>query len=409
MATFKFIKWAPDATPLKSAEKPVDAIAPKANKDRFMAIKDSSFDLIVRRKKYIEKRIRDAAELTKFNKKATVDMPVVMLIPLGSLEIVLDVQRPLDEGHVIDIMVNWDSRNFGTPKGAYDPIRKKYSITEGHHRVIAFRDKIRMGHFPNINPADWEKVTIQVEVTILEVNAGVTDYSICREQFLGENGGYKMAATEFDKLQNEVSAKLVDSPYIVTKPVYERAAKRYLSLKKEGITCTHTKDAVNRGKAGSFTGVRYLRDKSLTDEEVVKIAKHHKAYWRHEPMSDVEILPIRNLLREIENSPIYNAKDKAMIAEKDKFLLYCNATVHAVAGDWDNFQALAQETWGAMCAKVRQTTDKIPDDMSLSLLIQLVQKANYTHPCISAGWYTKYVYNNTPLFNCLAPAKQKLF
>lgn len=407
--SFKFSKWAPDTSAIKKADMPVDVIAPRPMNERFIPLAERSIDLITRRITDIKKRIKENAEKNASNKVGLKDMPTVKKIPLGKLEIVIDVQRPLDEEHVIDIIVHWDSRFFRTPKGSYDPIRGTYCITDGQHRLIAFREKIRLGHFPEIKPEDWEKVEVLVEITDLDVHDGVVDYSPCREQFLGENGGYTKKVSEMDKFLNEVSGKIVDSPNKETKPEYERAARRYQWLKDKKITCVHTKDGTNGVKSSAFTGVRYLRDQSLTDDEVQKIAKHHHDYWRHEVMSDVEILPIAKLIRLIEKNAYYNSKDKRKVTEKDTFLRNCNATVQAVAGDWENYQLLAQKVWGTMCSDVRKTDEKVPDDLSLALLLQLTKIAGSTHPSIDGTWYNKYVYNDTTLFDCLDKAKQALF
>lgn len=407
MQQFKFSDWKPVVG--KVDDMPTDAIAPKPDSERFVKLKDRVPDLSERRKKYILKKMVEMADAVERNKTSMNDLPRLQKVALGKLVIVTDVQRPLDENHVIDIILKWDSRNFRTPKCSYDPLRDEIGVTDGQHRVIALRERIIMGLVPECDPDDWENFEIWVEITDLEVNNGVTDYSPCREQFLGENGNYTKKVEEFDMLLNEVAGKLVDSPNQETKPEYEKAARRYLMLKNEGITCVHTRDKKNRVKASSFTGVRYLRDESLTDAEVLAIAKHHHAYWRHDPMSDIEILPVARLIREIEGSSYYNSKDKSKVKEKDDFLLKCNAVIHNVAGDWDNFKNIAVETWKEMCTSVRQTEDAVPDDLSLALLLQLTKKAGATHPSIKHSWYTKYKFNNTELFNCLSAEKQALF
>jgi hypothetical protein len=410
LGNFAFTIWVPNTKKVQASQKPNDMVAPLPDKLRFVAVKDRCSDLSTRRGKYITKLANKSQEKNKFNKTTLSEMPTLKKIALGDLEIVIDVQRPVDENHVIDIIINWDSRHFGTPKGAYDPVRKRYCITEGQHRILALRERIKMGlHNDEVAPEDWEKFEIWVEVITLDQHQGSTDYSICREVFLGENGGYKLPITEIDLFKNEVAGKLIDSPNKMTKEEYERAAKRYQILLNNGSIPVHTKDKANSVKSGAFPHVRYLRDKSLTDDEVEQIAKHHNTYWKHEPWAAAEVLPIRNLFRMIESNPYFNSKDKQKVKERDDFLLACNATVQAVAGDWSNFQELTQETWGVLCTDVRQTEDKIPDDLSLTFLLQLVQRAGYAYPGIKKDWYKKYEYEKTTMFDCLSTTKKALF
>ena len=408
-STFKFTDWKPNTSKVAKTKLPVDVCAPLSASDRFINIEDRCSDILERRKDFINKRFKETAEANKHNKTDTKDMPKIVYVPLGECMFVVDVQRPLDENHVIDIIVNWDSRNWRTPKGSYDPVLKRYGITDGQHRVIAFRDRIRLGLFPDIKSEDWRSVLIPLEVTDLEVKDNVVDYSPAREQFLGENGGYTKKVSEMDKFMNEVAGKLIDSPTVETKPEYERAARYYTAMKKKGVTPVHSTDEGNSSKPGAFTAVRYLRGKKpITFKQLETLIDHHYDYARHEPIADIEVLPIIKLRDEIEEYGWYDDKDTAKVKETEKLFRYINAVVHEF-GDWGNFQSIAEQVWNERCKK-RHVKESVPADLSMALLLQLVQKAGYTFSGFDQGWYKKYEFgNNMSLFSCLNKDDQVKF
>jgi hypothetical protein len=406
--TFKFDKWVPNTKPVPVNKLPHDVCAPLTDAQRFVKIQDRSFKLIDTRKEYIQKRLEEAVERTKKNRKGKKDLPKVIKVRLGDCMFVVDVQRPLDENHVIDIIIEWDSRNWRTPKGSWDPVRKLYGITDGQHRVIAYRERIRLGLVKGIKPEDWEDATILLEVTPMDVNDGVVDYSICREQFLGENGGYTKKVNDLVKFQNEVAGKLVDSPTTDTKNEYERAAKVYNILKTHGLTPTDSKDEGNASKAGSFSAVRFLRGTKLSLSEITQICKHHQDFAKHEPLADIEVLPIVNLWNDITEQGWYDSTDLTKVAETQKFFQYMNAVVNEF-GDWGNFQSVASQVWATRCKK-RRVKESVPADLSMSLLLQLVKKAGYTYPGIDSAWYRNYEFgNNLTLFSCLSDDDQVKF
>lgn len=406
---FKFDSWKPITTKVPKEKMPLDVCEPKSASERFINIENRCPDILERRKTYISKRLKETAEKNKKNKIGTKDMPKIIMVSLGECMFVSDVQRPLDENHVIDIIVNWESRNWRTPKGSYDPILKRYGITDGQHRIIAYRDRIRLGMVPGIKPDDWKSVLIPLEITELEVRDNVSDYSPAREQFLGENGGYTMRVSEMDKFMNEVAGKLVDSPSTETKPEYERAARYYNAMKKKGIIPVHSSDEYNASKPGAFTAVRYLRGKNpIRFGQLQAIIDLHHEFARHEPVADIEVLPIAKLYDEIMSYGWFDDSNKKKVEETFKFFKYMNAVVHEF-GDWGNFQGVAEKVWGQRCKK-RKVIESLPADMSMALLLQLVQKAGYTFPGIDQGWYRKYEFdNNMSLFSCLSRDDQVKF
>lgn len=411
--SFKFENWSPKVTPLTDKEKPIDVCAPVASEDRFIPLDQRCMDMIDRRGAEIRKAMKAAESKNKDNKIDYEDMPTIVQVPLGECMIVVDLQRDPEEDHIIyDIMVPWDSRFFTTPRGAWDPIQKKYGITEGQQRVLAFRDRIRMGLVKGVNPDHWKRVTINLEIIELEIKNGIVDYGPERRVFNIENGE-KLPVSQIDKFKNEVHGKNMDSPNQKTYEEFEQAALIYADMLKANITPTAT-EGKNSNKPGAFKHIAYVRtdakgkgNKSkLNRKNLKKIYKLHNVYSLHEPVATIELLPILLIEDEIENHSWYNSADKKKMLEAEKFRKYLNATVHSVWHGWDAYMKYAQKLWGRRCKKtgVKET---VPADWSLALLIQLVEKAGYTYPGINSAWYLKYT--GPSGWDCLTSDEQALF
>jgi len=411
--TFKFDNWTPNTTAPAANKKPIDVCAPVADKDRFVPLNKRSMDMIERRGDEIRKAIKALESKYKNNKTDYKDMPVVIKVAMGDCMIVTDLQREAEEDHIIhDIMVPWDSRFFTTPRGAWDPVQKKYGITEGQQRVLAFRDRIRMGLVKGINPKDWEKVTINLEIIELEIKNGVVDYGPERRVFNIENGE-KLPVSQIDKFKNEVHGKNMDSPNAQTYEEFEQAALVYADMIAAGITPTAT-EGKNANKAGAWKHVAYVRTDAkgkgnkpkLNRKQLKEIYKRHNAYSLQEPVSAIELLPILELDEEIENFSWYDKSDKKKVAEAEKFRKNLNATVHSVWHGWEAYMKFAQKVWVRRYKKIG-AKEQTPADWSLALLMQLVQKAGYTYPGIDKSWYIKYTAPSG--WDCLTADEQALF
>lgn len=413
MTQFKFSNWIPKTDPIPENKKPIDVCAPVADKDRFVPLNKRNMDMLERRGDEIRKIMQASAEKNKNNKIKHEDIPEVIMVPMGKMMIVTDQQREPEEDHIIyDIMVPWDSRFFTTPRGAWDPIQKMYGITEGQQRILAFRDRIRMGLVKGIKPNDWEKVELPVQIVKLEIKDGVVDYGPERRVFNIENGE-KLPVSQIDKFKNEVHGKNMDSPNAQTYEEFEQAALVYADMIKAGITPTAS-EGKNANKPGAFKHINYVRSDTkgkgnkakLSRTQLKRIYKRHNAYSMHEPVIAIELLPILKLDEEIENFSWYSKDDAKKVDEAEKFRKYLNATVHSVWHGWDAYMKFAQQVWNRRCTKL-QKKEQTPADWSLALLIQLVKKAGYTFPGIDKAWYSKY--DQPSGWDCLTNEEQQLF
>jgi hypothetical protein len=389
---FKFEKWKPNTKPVPKSKKPIDHCAPVADNDRFVNIQDRDMDMIERRGDEILKKIKKyntkLTKLGKIRKLGRSNTPRPVIVKMKQIMFPITIQRPEKEDHIIDgIIVPFDANFFGMPLAGYDPIRDKYAVDEGQQRLLALRDRIRLGLEPDCKPEDWEDYEVCLQVIDLEVKNGVVDYSPLRLRFIIENDR-KLKVSDFDKLKNEVHGKLTDSPNSPTLPEYEKAAERYLKLKKKGLTPVDSTDEGEANKSGAFGAVRYIRNNKLTNEDIDNITDFFYDYFRHEPMYDIQVLPVQWLHKQNKEYHWYDNKDTKKVAEFERFKFCLNATC-AVKNDFGEWMYFARDVWARRMKRLK-SNDKIPDDFSMILLIQMTAKAGYTYPGIDPSWYTSY-------------------
>lgn len=391
--SFDFANWKPKTDPISKSDKPIDHCAPLKDSERFIDLADRDMDMIDRRWDEILKKVKDhdtkLAKLNRIRKLGKENTPRKVRVKLSEIMFPITIQRDEKEDHIINIIAEFDENFFGMPLAGYDPLRKKYAVDEGQQRLIAKRDRIRLGLDPDCAPADWKNYEVELQVIDLEVKDGVVDYSPLRLRFIIENDR-KLRVSEYDKIKNEIHGKLTDSPDVETLPEYERAAERYLKLKKKGMTLVDSTDEGQMDKAGAFGAVRYLRNKQLTSEDIDNIGDFFYDHMRHEPVADMQVMPVQWLFKQVkEEYHWYDKNDKSKVAEFKNFLRYLNA-ICSRKRDFDEWEYFARQIH-ARRMQVLNSKTGIPNEYSMLLLIQILQNAGYTFPGIDPVWYTTHV------------------
>ena len=388
---FKFSNWKPNTNPVPKSKKPIDHCTPLPETERFVNLVDRNIDMIERRGEEILKNIKrentKLKKLGKVRKLGSANRPRPVLVEMKQITFPITIQRDEKEDHIINIMSQYDSSYYAMPLAGYDPLTKMYAVDEGQQRLLALRDRIRMGLEPGVNANEWQEHQVWIQVIDLEVKNGVVDYSPLRIRFIVENDR-KLKVSEYDKFKNEVHGKLTDSPNTETLPEYERSAKRYLTLKKKGLTPVDSTDEGQASKAGAFGAVRYLRNKKLTDDDVDNIGDFFYKHFRHEPLADMQVLPVQWLHNENKNYHWYDSNDSKKVSEFEKFKFNLNATC-AIKNDFGEWEYFSRDVWARRMKRLKSTGD-IPPEFSMVLLIQLTEHAGYTYPGIDPVWYTAY-------------------
>jgi hypothetical protein len=391
--TFKHKNWQPDVSPLQSHERPFDPCAPVPDSEAYVKFSDLNMDMVERRKEDIDQAYAAFANQQKFNKADPSYQPVVKRIRLGDLGINKNVQRPQEEDHIIVIMANWDFRRLTTARGAWDPSKEMYTVTEGQQRLSALRNKIMRGDLVEYgwNPNDWVNFEVNLEVVNLEYKDGVVDYGPELRLFIQENGE-KLPVSGQDKFKAEVHGKIMYSPNDETYPEFERSAKVYALMQQFEITIA-TPDTEDAHKAGSLTQVRFIRadkkkGKSLPLTDLRKVFKMHNANSKHRPLYAVEVLPMLAFESMITSYGKYDANNPDHENEKQTTLRYMNAVVHKEFHGWNNYDIWHEHVWKRRFKKGMQESK--PKDYSLILLLQCLDEAGHRFSLIDPDVYNMY-------------------
>lgn len=388
---FKHEKWKPNQSPLTDNERPFDPCAPIPDSEAFVKMKDLNIDMVERRKEDIDEAYAAFENQLKFNRLDPTYQPVVERIALGELGINRNVQRPQEEDHIIMIMANWDFRRLTTARGAWDPQRKMYTVTEGQQRLTALRNKILRGDLVEygIQPEDWVNFTVNLEIVKLEIKNGIVDYGPELRLFIQENGE-KLPVSGLDKFKAEVHGKNMYSPNDDTYPEFESSAKTYALMQEKEIVVAAT-DTEDAKKAGALTQVRFIRAdkkkaKSLPLSDLRKVFDMHNTNAKHKPLFAVEVLPMlefENLIKEK-----YDPTNPKHEFEKQKALRFMNAVVDKEFYGWNNYDTWHENVWKRRFKK--GMVEAKPKAYSLILLLQCLDEAGYRCPLIDPDTYNMY-------------------
>lgn len=406
---FKYENWQPDQTPLQKHERPVDPCAPMRKEDSWVKLKDLNINLNTDREEDIKEAYAAYEHETKFNKLDPKYMPEVKRITLGELGIKLDMQRPQEDDHIINIMAKFDFRRLTTARGAWDPELEMYMVTEGQQRVSALRNKIMRGDFAQYgwNKDNWENFPINLEIVTLEVVDGIVDYGPEIRTFIQENSE-KLPVSLVHKFKAEVHGKNTYSFNKTTYPSFEKAADTYKLMKQKEIVAAE-KSTSNSKKAGAMTHVHFLHpskpnDKPLSLGQLRKVFDIHNKYSKHEPLYGVEVLPILKLLEWIEECTQYDSGNPLHVAEVDQCWRLICGTVHKEFLGWDNYDRWHSSIWKK---RFKNKTESKDADYSIILMLQCLQQAGYTFPFVDQSIYT--MYNNPSGWQVMSAEEKGMF
>lgn len=400
---FKYSKWKPNTNPVPKSELPKDKCAPVPKAQRLVRIQDRNIlengePLITRRRDEILSRIKkeDDRLIKEERRKRNLDIdsrPKHVCATLGNIAFPTTIQRDEQEDHIVNITVEYDMWFAGMPLAGWDSLAKIFVVDEGQQRLLALKTRIQLGQHPDCEPEDWENYPIDLQVIDLPVKIDdtgkkFTDYSPLRIRFIIENGK-KLPVSEFDMFVNACHGKLTDSPNAETLPEYEKAADRYYRLRKRNLTPVDPKNVVQMNCAGAFGAVRYLRNNKLKNQDVDNIVAFIADHIPHEPVADMQVLPVKWLFNENSSYHWYDENVTSKVKEWKTFQRYLNATVVKKEGDWDSWESFARDIWARRMRAMKSNTG-IPSEYSMLLVIQLTEKSGYKYTGIDPVWYTTH-------------------
>ena len=401
--TFKYSKWKPKANPVLKSDLPKDKCAPVSKAQRLVSIQNRNIlengePLITRRRDEILSRIKkeDDRLLKEEKRKRNLDIdsrPKHIRTTLGNIAFPTTIQRDEQEDHIVNIAVEYDQWFAGMPLAGWDSLAKIFVVDEGQQRLLALKTRIQLGQHPDCEPEDWENYPIDLQVIDLPIKTDdngkkFTDYSPLRIRFIIENGK-KLPVSEFDMFVNACHGKLTDSPNAETLPEYEKAADRYHRLRTHNLTPVDPKNVEQMNCAGAFGAVRYLRNNKLKNQDVDNIVSFIADHMPHEPVADMQVLPVKWLFDENSSYHWYDENVPSKVKEWKTFKRYLNATVVNKEKDWDNWESFARDIWSRRMRALKSNTG-IPSEYSMLLVIQLTEKSGYKYKGIDPIWYNTH-------------------
>ena len=188
---------------------------------------------------------------------------------------------------------------------------------------------------------------------------------------------------------NACHGKLTDSPNAETLPEYEKAADRYHRLRTRNLTPVDPKNVEQMNCAGAFGAVRYLRNNKLKNQDVDNIVSFIADHMPHEPVADMQVLPVKWLFDENSSYHWYDENVPSKVKEWKTFKRYLNATVVNKEKDWDSWESFARDIWSRRMRALKSNTG-IPSEYSMLLVIQLTEKSGYKYKGIDPIWYNTH-------------------
>jgi hypothetical protein len=314
-------------------------------------------------------------------------------LPLRHLLSALAVQRPVNNKHVKNILVDYDEK-----KVQYVNVLKIqhknqyfYYIIDGQHTAITYGVWAKWGFFSPEVPADcW--LDVKVKCQVVECNS----FTFAREHFLGINGDDKLKLAHFDKWKNYVLAKRQDSPNEITEDKYEDAFTQQEILESYGIIPIHEKDEVNKDKPGAFSRTDLLKD--VSEEELHWICSIHKLNWDDRSVDSFEISPMINLRNKIKGEKSLSKK------QVKEFVIVLGNIIKNVAGSPAKFRTMTESTykeWYKNAYPGEKIPSQPPADASLALLLYMYYEHDGEFSSISKMFMEDYNEQGYTLFHAL--------
>jgi hypothetical protein len=390
------ISWVPNSKKVRAEDRPVNELDKPKNYLEQSSIQDlinqfKDKNLVSEIRKIVASQ--DNKDTQKGKPIQYKQMPKLMRLKIRVLFTALEVQRKIDWDHLVHIITTWDSRRPATVNVAYNPILRKYFITDGQHTVLAIAIRAMLGMFPDVDPEDY--LDIEINCQVVETS----DFSFAREHFLGINGEDKLPILPFDIHKIHVFSKRLDNS---SQPKYILTEAIQSALESYNLIPVHP-ESPDRFKAGAVIDVNLL--KKLDVDDVKFIGEMHDKYWPQEPVDAMELLPFQDLRKRL-------IKEGADLESKEfqKFMQDLMAIIKEVAGGFAEFKNLTQQVYPEYHEKAfGERPAGCPRDASLVLLMQLYLKAGGNYQFVPKSLSTRYLENGRSMFQFLSKDKRELF
>lgn len=307
--------------------------------------------------------LHDAIE--DYYKKGTTfsltNLPRHAKVKLKHILIDEDIQRELDEIHVMHIVQGFDERRVNPVFAVKFPDEDYYHCTDGQHTVISLAKLAQAGLIDEIEADDWE----EMEVDVLYVETA--DRSFAREHFAFINGVGKKRIDEYDNHKQRVLSYRLDRNQ---KQEYALAAQKQTICENYNCYPIAKDDDVNSGIPGTLTHMAIV--KTMKPDVLRFIVDFHDTYWKSEVV-DAGEMGISRLLYQKANTPINTPEYK-------EFLQHLNAIIKEFFTNPEELRKAAQDAYAVYSKDVYGASKSVHETAALNIILKIYRKLGGEFP-----------------------------
>lgn len=289
------------------------------------------------------------------------NLPKHRKVKLKDILIDEDIQREIDEVHVMHIVQGFDERRVNPIFAVKFPEEDTYHCTDGQHTVVSLAKLAQAGLIDEIDESDWE----EMEVDVLYVET--TDRAFAREHFAFINGVGKKKVDEYDNHKQRVLSYRLDGN---TNQEYALAAEKQTICEENNVFPIGKEDEENLGIPGTLTHLAAI--KTMKPEILKFIAKNHNKFWKDEVVDAAEFS---------FNKHLYNKAQVPVDDEKFvQFLTDLNAIIKGLFTNPSQLSTVVSDAYAAYSKTVYGTTKSVHDTALLNVVLKIYQKLGGTYP-----------------------------
>lgn len=351
------LTWAPST--YKSKRQVVNQLAREPNQFYVKTVADRLKEANAPSNQGLHDAIEDYYKKgTSFSLK---NLPKHAKVKLKDILIDEDIQRELDEIHVMHIVQGFDERRVNPIFAVKFPGEDHYHCTDGQHTVVSLAKLAQAGLIDEIDESDWE----EMEVDVLYVET--PDRSFAREHFAFINGVGKKKIDEYDNHKQRVLSYRLDGNQ---KQEYALAAEKQTICEEAEVYPIGTDDTENLGIPGTLTHMQAI--KNMKPEILKFIVKNHNTYWKSEVVDAAEFS---------FNKHLYN-KASVPVDNKEfvQFIQDLNAIIKEFFTNPNQLSTVTKEAYAAYSKEVYGSSKSVHDTAVLNIVLKIYQKLGGSYP-----------------------------
>lgn len=287
--------------------------------------------------------------------------PKSIKVKLKQILIDEDIQRELDEVHVMHIVQGFDPRRVNPIFAIKFPGEDIYHCTDGQHTLVSLAKLAQAGLIDEVDAAEWDEM--EVDVFFVET----PDRSFAREHFAFINGVGKKRIDEYDKHKQRVLSYRLDKN---NKQEYVLAAEKQNICEENEVYPISDEDKENGGIPGTLTHMAAI--KTMKPEVVRFLVKNHNRYWKDEVVDAAEFS---------FNKHLYNkAKVSVDSAEYVEFLDHLNSIIKEFFTNPAQLLTTVGEAYKTYSKDVYGDSKSLHDTAILNVVLKIYQRLGGTYP-----------------------------